>query len=115
MAMVVLMCYAIFHFIFNLDNLNEELITFLNKKNNHIKKSDQLNCLHCQREIFQEMVYLFTQYIRIKQFIDEYNDFIKWRALALVVGCSGVTGTSLVFIIVCLNCFGNLWRSNNNT
>uniref|UniRef100_A0A6P7GEF1 Uncharacterized protein LOC114336331 n=1 Tax=Diabrotica virgifera virgifera TaxID=50390 RepID=A0A6P7GEF1_DIAVI len=97
--MVLIFCYFIYHILFNLHNLNEELITLINKKNNHVKKFDQINCDHCQKEIFQDMVYLFNHYLRIKQAVHGINDFYKWRVLALVFGASGVTGSSLVFII----------------
>ncbi|XP_050500283.1 uncharacterized protein LOC126880467 [Diabrotica virgifera virgifera] len=100
-----LLCYFIYHLIFNLHNLNEELITLINKKNYHIDKFNQINCVRCQKDIFQEMVYLFNQYLRIKQAVDDFNDFFKWRVLALIFAGSAVTGSSLVFIIVCVYYF----------
>uniref|UniRef100_A0A6P7GJU8 Uncharacterized protein LOC114343550 n=1 Tax=Diabrotica virgifera virgifera TaxID=50390 RepID=A0A6P7GJU8_DIAVI len=98
-GMVLILSYCMFHFVFNLENLNEVLIEFICKKNNHKNRSEQINCVHCQKEIFEQMVYLFNQFLRIKGTLAIYNNFIKWRMLALVVGSSTVTGLSLVVIM----------------
>uniref|UniRef100_A0A6P7FI77 Uncharacterized protein LOC114330471 n=1 Tax=Diabrotica virgifera virgifera TaxID=50390 RepID=A0A6P7FI77_DIAVI len=98
-GMMLILSYCMFHFVFSLENLNQVLIEFIRKKNNNKNKSEHIYCVHCEEEIFNQMVYLLNQFLGIKEALTMYNNFIKWRMLSLVVGASTITGSSLVVIM----------------
>uniref|UniRef100_A0A6P7G6R3 Uncharacterized protein LOC114338353 isoform X2 n=1 Tax=Diabrotica virgifera virgifera TaxID=50390 RepID=A0A6P7G6R3_DIAVI len=98
-GILCLMSYFSWHYSFLLKRLNEEIIKLSLQKNKHHDISEQMQCTHCQQEVFGEMTYFLNQYLRIKKSINSYTDFSKWRIFSLVIGISGILGSALVFIV----------------
>uniref|UniRef100_A0A6P7FGF5 Uncharacterized protein LOC114330033 n=1 Tax=Diabrotica virgifera virgifera TaxID=50390 RepID=A0A6P7FGF5_DIAVI len=93
-----LLNYYTLQFKFHLKALNDKVVHLGELRNEHKDVFEVVRCVDCQQIYYEEMIYIIQKFVRIKNTLDYYNTFFKWRLLTLSTAGAAILAICLILI-----------------